>query len=107
MIGGVHRLAEDGESAGVDHGGDDVLAVGEGDDRELDPHHVAELGSQRILGHWALSSGFSFAPRRVEAGATLVQLYTGLIYEGPALVGACARALRAAASVRPAKAAQR
>jgi dihydroorotate dehydrogenase len=31
---------------------------------------------------------------KIEAGATLVQLYTGLIYEGPALVGACARALR-------------
>lgn len=31
---------------------------------------------------------------KLEAGATLVQLYTGLIYEGPALVGACARALR-------------
>ncbi|MBE7418281.1 MAG: quinone-dependent dihydroorotate dehydrogenase [Ideonella sp.] len=30
-----------------------------------------------------------------EAGADLVQLYTGLIYRGPALVGECARALRA------------
>jgi dihydroorotate dehydrogenase len=31
---------------------------------------------------------------KVEAGADLVQLYTGLIYAGPALVGDCARALR-------------
>ena len=28
------------------------------------------------------------------AGARLVQLYTGLIYRGPALVAECARALR-------------
>ena len=29
-----------------------------------------------------------------DAGADLVQIYTGLIYEGPALVKACAEALR-------------
>jgi len=28
------------------------------------------------------------------AGAALVQLYSGLIYRGPALVGECAKALR-------------
>ncbi len=33
------------------------------------------------------------AREKVAAGATLVQLYTGLIYRGPALVGQCARAL--------------
>jgi len=33
------------------------------------------------------------ARAKVAAGATLVQLYTGLIYRGPALVGQCARAL--------------
>ncbi|MDE2049213.1 MAG: quinone-dependent dihydroorotate dehydrogenase [Betaproteobacteria bacterium] len=32
---------------------------------------------------------------KIEAGANLVQLYTGLIYEGPALVTRCARALAA------------
>ncbi len=30
---------------------------------------------------------------KIEAGANVVQLYTGLIYGGPALIGACARAL--------------
>jgi len=35
----------------------------------------------------------SDAVRLVDAGASLVQLYTGLIYRGPALVRACARAL--------------
>ena len=33
------------------------------------------------------------ARERIEAGATLVQLYTGLIYRGPALVAECVRAL--------------
>jgi dihydroorotate dehydrogenase len=36
----------------------------------------------------------SNARAKLQAGATLVQLYTGLIYEGPSIVGACARALR-------------
>jgi dihydroorotate dehydrogenase len=31
----------------------------------------------------------------LDAGASLVQLYTGLIYRGPALVRACARAVAA------------
>ena len=33
------------------------------------------------------------AVRLVDAGASLVQLYTGLIYRGPALVRGCVRAL--------------
>jgi dihydroorotate dehydrogenase len=39
------------------------------------------------------------ARAKIAAGATLVQLYTGLVYRGPALVGQCARAL-----ARPARA---
>jgi dihydroorotate dehydrogenase len=34
------------------------------------------------------------AKAKIEAGASLVQLYTGLIYRGPGLVKECARALR-------------
>ena len=34
------------------------------------------------------------ATEKVAAGASLVQLYTGLIYRGPRLIGECARALR-------------
>ena len=37
--------------------------------------------------------GAADARAKIEAGATLVQLYTGLIYRGPVLVRACARAL--------------
>lgn len=34
------------------------------------------------------------ARARIDAGATLLQLYTGLIYRGPQLIGQCARAAR-------------
>lgn len=33
------------------------------------------------------------AREKIDAGAQLVQLYTGLIYRGPGLVAECARAL--------------
>ena len=36
----------------------------------------------------------SDAVAKFEAGAQLVQLYSGLIYAGPALIKDCARALR-------------
>jgi dihydroorotate dehydrogenase len=39
----------------------------------------------------------SDACAKIDAGADLVQLYTGLIYRGPALVGECARAIKARA----------
>ncbi len=35
------------------------------------------------------------AVEKIKAGASLVQIYTGLIYHGPALVGACRRAVLA------------
>jgi dihydroorotate dehydrogenase len=33
------------------------------------------------------------AQEKIKAGATLVQLYTGLIYEGPGLIKAIAKAI--------------
>jgi len=36
------------------------------------------------------------AKEKVDAGATLIQIYTGLIYRGPDLVAECAKALAAA-----------
>lgn len=38
------------------------------------------------------------AQEKIQAGANAVQLYTGLIYRGPALVGECVRAIRNARS---------
>jgi dihydroorotate dehydrogenase len=54
----------------------------------------AELGTALpIIGVGGIFSGED-ARAKVAAGATLVQLYTGLIYQGPALIKECATALR-------------
>lgn len=57
-------------------------------------HLRAELGDAiPIIGVGGIFSG-SDARMKVEAGATLVQLYSGLIYRGPALIRECAEELR-------------
>ena len=56
----------------------------------------AELGvGFPIIGVGGILSGAD-AVRKIEAGADVVQIYTGLIYHGPALVQEAARALQAA-----------
>jgi dihydroorotate dehydrogenase len=50
-----------------------------------------------IIGVGGVMSGADAAAKRA-AGADLVQVYTGLIYRGPALVPECARALKHAGS---------
>ncbi|MGH8810162.1 MAG: dihydroorotate dehydrogenase (quinone), partial [Noviherbaspirillum sp.] len=53
-----------------------------------------ELGDALpIIGVGGILSGAD-AQAKIDAGASLVQLYTGLIYRGPALVKECAAALR-------------
>lgn len=47
-----------------------------------------------LIGAGGIMSGADAAEKRA-AGATLVQLYTGLIYRGPDLVGECVSAFRA------------
>jgi dihydroorotate dehydrogenase len=55
----------------------------------------AELGDALpIIGVGGIGCGAD-ARAKIEAGAALVQLYSGLIYSGPALVRECARALKA------------
>jgi dihydroorotate dehydrogenase len=49
-------------------------------------------GALPIIGVGGILSGAD-AKEKIDAGATLVQIYTGLIYRGPALVVECARAL--------------
>lgn len=57
----------------------------------------AEIGNALpIIGVGGVLSG-AHAQAKIEAGASLVQLYTGLIYRGPALIKECAAALRKAA----------
>ncbi len=51
----------------------------------------AKLGSNfAIIGVGGIVSG-KHAAEKISAGANAVQLYTGLIYKGPALVGECVR----------------
>lgn len=45
-----------------------------------------------IIGVGGILAG-EHAREKIDAGAQLVQLYTGLIYRGPGLVAECARAL--------------
>ena len=51
-------------------------------------------GALPIIGVGGIDSGAA-ARAKIDAGAALVQLYTGLIYKGPALVSECAHALAA------------
>jgi dihydroorotate dehydrogenase len=58
----------------------------------------ARLGGRvPLVGVGGIASGAD-AAAKVQAGATLVQFYTGLVYRGPALVGECIEALRARAA---------
>ncbi|MDN6179816.1 MAG: quinone-dependent dihydroorotate dehydrogenase [Halomonas subglaciescola] len=56
-----------------------------------------------IIGVGGIDSGAA-AQEKIAAGADLVQLYSGLIYQGPALIGECAKALAGCARTKkPAK----
>jgi len=60
----------------------------------------AALGSAvPIIGVGGVLSGAD-ACAKLNAGANLVQIYTGLIYKGPALVNECARAMRSQSASR-------
>jgi len=52
-------------------------------------------GALPVIGVGGVLSGAD-AVEKLDAGATLVQLYTGLVYRGPALVAECVRATHAA-----------
>ncbi len=52
----------------------------------------ALAGELPIIAAGGIMSGAD-AVEKIAAGASLIQLYTGLIYRGPGLVGECARAL--------------
>ncbi|MGM0639419.1 MAG: dihydroorotate dehydrogenase (quinone), partial [Pseudomonadota bacterium] len=56
-----------------------------------------QLPEMPIIGVGGIDSDTAALAKRA-AGADLVQLYSGFIYRGPALVGECARALKAQAA---------
>lgn len=56
----------------------------------------ARLPQVPVIGVGGIDTGAA-AAEKIAAGATLVQLYTGLIYRGPVLIHECVQALRARA----------
>ena len=46
-----------------------------------------------IIGVGGITSGAD-AAAKIDAGASLVQFYTGMIYRGPALIGECVESIR-------------
>jgi dihydroorotate dehydrogenase len=46
-----------------------------------------------LVGVGGIASGAD-AAAKIEAGASLVQFYTGMVYRGPGLIGECVEALR-------------
>jgi dihydroorotate dehydrogenase len=62
--------------------------------RELKSCAAQGMGQEiPIIGAGGILSGED-AAAKIKAGARLVQLYSGLIYKGPALIAECARAIR-------------
>ena len=85
----VQGLAHADEAGGLS--GRPVLAAS----NRVIAHLRAELGpAYPIIGVGGVMSAAD-ACSKLEAGADLVQIYTGLIYRGPALVRECALALKA------------
>ncbi|MDF9434968.1 quinone-dependent dihydroorotate dehydrogenase [Chromohalobacter israelensis] len=82
----VEGLAHAEESGGLS--GRPVFEPSNAVIRELRRH----LPTLPIIGVGGIDSGDAAKAKR-EAGADLVQIYTGFIYRGPSLVGECARAL--------------
>jgi dihydroorotate dehydrogenase len=75
---------------------------------EMSLQVIAQLRQQLgpdfpIIGVGGIMSGLQ-AQEKINAGANAVQLYTGLIYRGPALIGECVNALKV---IKSASAAQR
>jgi dihydroorotate dehydrogenase len=56
-------------------------------------HHLFQSLQNRvpIIGVGGIQSG-NDVRQKIDAGASLVQLYTGLIYKGPQLIRDCVRA---------------
>ena len=88
----VQGMAHAGETGGLS--GAPVLAGSNRVIRLLRSH----LGPQfPIIGVGGIMSGYD-AVSKIEAGADVVQIYTGLIYKGPALVHEVAKALKQSSS---------
>ncbi len=88
----LSRAAVDGLPHAKESGGLSGRPVFEASNRVIRRLRAALGAGYPVIGVGGVMSGDDALAKR-DAGADLVQLYTGLIYRGPALVGACARAL--------------
>ena len=90
----IHREAVAGHKHFNEAGGLSGAPVRESSLRVIRGLH-AELGERLpIIGVGGITDGAS-AAEKIQAGAKLVQIYTGFIYRGPGLVGEAAAAINA------------
>jgi dihydroorotate dehydrogenase len=87
------RDAVAGQSHAAEAGGLSGRPVCEASNQVIRKLRSALGATVPIIGVGGILSGDD-ARAKIEAGASLVQLYTGLIYRGPELVAECAAALR-------------
>jgi dihydroorotate dehydrogenase len=79
---------------GNEAGGLSGAPVKQSSDHVIKELHRTLQGQLPIIGVGGIMSGQD-AKDKINAGASLVQVYSGLIYQGPKLVSDCAKALRA------------
>ncbi len=88
----VSREGVEGLAYGDESGGLSGMPVQEKSTRLISALH-SHLGDRLpIIGVGGVMDGES-AAAKIDAGASLVQLYTGLIYRGPGLISECVRAV--------------
>ena len=90
----VSRIGVEGLRHANEAGGLSGAPVREMATRVLAAFAAALKGEVALIGAGGIMSG-AHAAEKFRAGASLVQLYTGLIYHGPDLVSECASAFRA------------
>jgi dihydroorotate dehydrogenase len=78
---------------GNEAGGLSGAPVKHSSDHVIQELHRTLQGQLPIIGVGGIMSGQD-AKDKINAGASLVQLYSGLIYKGPKLVSDCAKALK-------------
>jgi dihydroorotate dehydrogenase len=90
----VSRAGVEGLRHAHEAGGLSGVPIREMATRVLQEFATALKGEVALIGAGGIMSGAD-AAEKFRAGASLVQLYTGLIYRGPDLVSECASAFRA------------
>ncbi|MEM7691263.1 MAG: quinone-dependent dihydroorotate dehydrogenase [Pseudomonadota bacterium] len=88
----VERTAVVGEKHAGEQGGLSGVPVRDDADRVLKAVADAVGGSVAIVGVGGINSGED-AARKIHLGADLVQIYTGLIYQGPKLIADSVRSI--------------